>query len=161
MASFRMCPKCRNAVPHNASQCPHCGHSPQPLDAQTLVERRRRRRAVLILAPILVVAWMIYAYRVQNQPVEVKRPPSRHGTLSAQVMCQNFVKRLLVSPASAEFSHGSELIARRVVDSTYVVDGYVDSQNAFGATLRRRYHCQTSYVGGGTWRPDSVSFSPW
>lgn len=68
--------------------------------------------------------------------------------------CQEAVKRYLKSPGSAKF--GGESVTAR---DPYVVTGWVDSQNGFGALVRNRYYCRA--WRGETWRAEDPSFSDW
>jgi hypothetical protein len=81
-----------------------------------------------------------------------------HGdAYSAQLMCeQHFVKDKLLAPASAKFSPDSETNAISYGNEVWIVTGYVDSQNAFGAMLRSPYTCTVKYVGKDTWHLESV-----
>jgi hypothetical protein len=78
---------------------------------------------------------------------------SPHRETEAFVMCQNPVRRQLRSPSTAKFPFISDRAVR--VNHTglgqYSVDGYLDAQNAFGATVRTRWNCQIHYTGTG-WR---------
>ena len=80
--------------------------------------------------------------------------------ISAWVMAQEFVKRKLKSPGSADF--GSLLgdyqkpssCVTYLGDREYRVKGWVDAQNAFGAKLRNHFVLKLKHVGGADdeWR---------
>jgi hypothetical protein len=55
---------------------------------------------------------------------------------TAQNSCESMVKEQLKSPSTASFSNEDEEGTNPVI-----VTGDVDSQNAFGATLRSTFHC--------------------
>jgi hypothetical protein len=60
--------------------------------------------------------------------------------ISAFVMSQEFVKRRLRAPSTADFpSWPSEYTSRALGDCKYQVASYVDAQNGFGAMIRSRY----------------------
>ena len=69
---------------------------------------------------------------------------------SAYVMAQKFVKTRLKAPASADFPRllDSEVRVQYLGACTHEVRGYVDAQNAFGATLRTRYYVKLSNAKG-------------
>jgi len=75
--------------------------------------------------------------------------PDRGDAIGAQVICENFVEDRLRSPSSADFS-GTE--ARHVRGPVWIVAGQVDSDNAFGASIRNTYICKVSYLGNDRWR---------
>jgi len=59
--------------------------------------------------------------------------------ITAYVMSQEFVKRQLRAPSTAEFPWATEISTRALGDCKYQIVAYVDAQNAFGAMLRTRY----------------------
>jgi hypothetical protein len=70
----------------------------------------------------------------------------------AAAMCQEFVKKRLKSPGSADFPSNTDTTT--VSDSKpwkYKVNAYVDSQNGFGAKVRNDYVCTISTKGDGNW----------
>lgn len=48
-------------------------------------------------------------------------------------------------------------LVRWFSNSDYIVAGYVDAQNAFGAMLRWSFICATSSQGNNQWRPDGIA----
>jgi hypothetical protein len=48
-------------------------------------------------------------------------------------------------------------LVRRFSRSDYVVAGYVDAQNSFGAMLRSSFICMTSRTGSDQWQSDGVA----
>lgn len=64
---------------------------------------------------------------------------------TAFVMSQDFVKRQLRSPSTADFpfvNADGVSVSRITADDgrcAFTVRGYVDAQNGFGATIRQRY----------------------
>lgn len=84
---------------------------------------------------------------------------SRHGETMAFIMSQEFVKRQLKSPSTAEFPR----ITANGVKSTwqgecnFQVIAFVDAQNSFGAVLRSRYIALLEYYpSSDEWRAKSV-----
>lgn len=73
---------------------------------------------------------------------------------SSAVMCEGFVKKRLKSPGSAEFSGVSDTKIKTISNKKpwrYLVTGYVDSQNSFGAKVRNNYTCDISTKDDDTW----------
>lgn len=60
----------------------------------------------------------------------------------AEVACEDFVKDRLKSPGTAEFS---ETFTTSQADGSWEVEGAVDSENAFGGTMRNTYTCTVRY----------------
>lgn len=70
----------------------------------------------------------------------------------ARTDCRGFVEAQLKSPASAEFS--DEQVSQD--GDRYVVNGVVDADNAFGASLRNEFRCEVAINGN---RTDLVSLT--
>lgn len=71
----------------------------------------------------------------------------------AIAMTKEFVKRRLKAPASADFASTLNHQANRSVDGAWVVTGYVEAQNSFGAQIRTRYVCKLKRVDdSGNWQ---------
>lgn len=65
----------------------------------------------------------------------------------AWLMSQHFLESKLTSPATADFP--SRYSRCDIVnDSTFWLEGYVDSQNAYGAVLRTDFQIKVMYTGG-------------
>ena len=62
----------------------------------------------------------------------------------ARVYVWEFVKQRLNSPHTADFSY----LDMKKVSGVWVTDGYVDSQNMYGATMRNYFHCEVQYRNG-------------
>ena len=63
------------------------------------------------------------------------------------VAAKDYIKNLLVSPASAKFSTTPIIRSKKESEGIFVyhIDSYVDSQNAFGAVLRTRFSVSVRY----------------
>ncbi|PJZ87450.1 hypothetical protein [Leptospira levettii] len=75
----------------------------------------------------------------------------------AKSMCQEFIKKSLKSPKSAEFSSITETriieLEKGPENYTFQVTGYVDAQNSFGAQIRTNYICKIgSSKGTDNWQ---------
>ncbi|WP_424216363.1 hypothetical protein ACN20G_29945 (plasmid) [Streptomyces sp. BI20] len=77
--------------------------------------------------------------------------------------CEDYVRDKLKAPASAQFSPEDET---GVYPHTlgpdewkYEINGYVDSQNGFGAMIRGNYRCliSTDGTGGDSWDVKSLN----
>ena len=58
---------------------------------------------------------------------------------------KEFVSNRLKSPATADYPNISKTIYHQV-DDVWVFNGYVDSQNSFGALIRTYFVCGVEYV---------------
>ena len=72
-------------------------------------------------------------------------------------MCKKEVTSLLKAPSTASFPWYDEPnVAKRDKAPGYVVKGYVDAQNSFGATLRNHWICTAEPLGDKRWKVDAA-----
>jgi len=69
-------------------------------------------------------------------------------TSNAFIIAKDFVKNRLKSPSSADFPFDDYRANVDTSTNTYVVQSYVDAQNAFGANLRSNWVIKMRYKGG-------------
>lgn len=98
---------------------------------------------------IIVLLFVIIAAVVSAFSGDDDGDSSGSNEIGAEVMCEEFVKERLKSPASAEFSD-TRSISTGTPDE-YEVTGSVDSENGFGAMLRSSYECTIRDNGDDTW----------
>jgi hypothetical protein len=104
---------------------------------------------------IMAVAFVLMFFFVFIPVSKHASKPQRHdGPFEAQVMAQQFVKDGLKSPSTAHFGYTGQLLdnIKRLDDGTFVVKGWVDAQNSFGAIIRTHYVLKLKYVGSQNWR---------
>lgn len=67
--------------------------------------------------------------------------PTEDAKYGAQSVCQDFVKKRLKAPSTADFS---ETTANESTTNPglWIVKGAVDAENSFGANLRNTYRCK-------------------
>ncbi|WP_208183590.1 hypothetical protein [Shewanella algae] len=91
--------------------------------------------------------------------------PAEPTESMAYIQCKKAVSHVLKAPSTAEFGSYSDSIVtpiKTVTDSygsiskTFLVVGYVDSQNGFGAMIRSKYTCQITGEPGNLWSTDSI-----
>jgi len=92
-------------------------------------------------------------------PSEPAAPKAAHDSIGAWVMCEAFVKDRLKSPASADFGgvfsgdyQDPNTHAVHLGDGKYKCNGFVDSQNSFGGTVRSNFQLTVQHKGGDKWR---------
>ncbi len=85
-----------------------------------------------------------------------KPSPCGGGKSMAYIMSQNFVKRQLKSPSTAQFPLSASY-ATEIGECHYAIRSYVDAQNAFGGTIRNRYSVEMKYQSGDkTWQATNL-----
>lgn len=126
-----------------------------PRGAQAAVGTGCLTKIILWTFGISIVAGAILAL-LPSPPGQTMRETIGDGP-EAAVMCHEFLKDRLKSPATANFQPVRDSDISRVQDS-WRVRSYVDSQNGFGAMLRTTYTCQVTYQPGTKkWRLDDLT----
>lgn len=117
---------------------------PAPIQAAPPEKKRNSGVGCLILiAVVVLIAISIYScgsnYN-KNQPPEeaITRPNGeRVDKYLAQVLCENKIKDMLVSPTSAKFGRPEWVKTA----NRWKVTSTLDSQNSFGAMIRSEWVC--------------------
>jgi hypothetical protein len=98
------------------------------------------------------VAKSIEEYRntpVKGKTIESSGMTSKDFASKAFTISQDFVKRNLKSPKSADFPlldySWSDLDE---MDNIIIIKSYVDAQNAYGADIRQTYYTKLQFIGG-------------
>lgn len=106
----------------------------------------------LVLIVLVVILGMIFS------PGE--KSDERDWALEAYFVAQDFVTTQLKAPGTAKFPLSTDpavTITRRD-NGAWLISGYVDAQNSFGALIRTRYICSVKEGSGGKWRLEEFSF---
>lgn len=80
---------------------------------------------------------------------------------TAYIMMQDFVERRLRSPKSAEFPNpliGPHQHVKHIGDHTYLIDSWVDADNAFSASIRTRFVGKVRQVSDDEWHLVELNF---
>ena len=83
----------------------------------------------------------------------------------AYIHCKHYVEQRLKAPSSADFSSLSNSNVTQLKQTRrggkneikYLVTGYVDAQNSFGAKIRNNYSCTVTGKTGGEWGLNDIS----
>jgi|SRR3972149_4769039 len=67
----------------------------------------------------------------------------------------------LKSPSTASFGNQQMEDCFSGTRNFYSFNGWVDSQNAMGATIRTRVKCDVIKSDSGKWEVHQIEFSPW
>ncbi|WP_142459659.1 hypothetical protein [Geodermatophilus aquaeductus] len=89
---------------------------------------------------VLAVIGLVVAACVSNMNDDNKSSGGGRDEIGAGVACEEFVKRQLRAPATADFPNFQEYVVTGSGDQ-YTVQGYVDAQNGFGALIRSDWSC--------------------
>ena len=120
--------------------------------------------AVLLLAAIPIAIYTCSGPRSTKSadPTALVAAQKNDRAILAWTMAEGFVKRELKSPGSADFGGLMTEYQRpaehvvELADNHYVVSGWVDSQNAFGAKVRSTFRVRLHQLpGGDQWQLDA------
>jgi hypothetical protein len=143
---MRLCAKCGKPLPRYVKSTSSYCHACDPVSSRSLMSRRWFRKlliysALFVAVMTLSVMWENFWSRISSQPnlvlIRVKVIDS----------CQQELQKSLKAPSTAKFSSYSETEVAKADADTYLVNGWVDAQNSFGAVLRARYFCTAGKSG--------------
>lgn len=123
--------------------------------------------AVLLLWQFAYIPWMTQTDKQtakteqKQQPIAQKKAPKKHvpTKTEASVMAEQFVRKSLKAPSTADFPWYNPDHVKYRGDNTWVVHSYVDAQNSFGAKLRTWYICELKYMGNKEWKCISLALN--
>ncbi|MCW8811019.1 MAG: hypothetical protein OQJ93_01955 [Ignavibacteriaceae bacterium] len=89
-------------------------------------------------------------------------PDNFNTPRNAFYISKQFVEDKLKAPSTAEFPYYNDrnvsVIKVNGTTNQYIVKGYVDSQNSFGAMIRTRYICTVRHKYDSTWELVDLQF---
>lgn len=108
--------------------------------------------------PVLIVALLFigagyWAWPGESKQEKTSKVAFDHKAMEvdAYVMSQEFIKKQLKAPATADFPLGSDGHVKYMGDSVFYIESYVDAQNSFGANLRNNYSGTIKFKGNDNW----------
>lgn len=152
------CPLCGAMIPSNALRCSHCAGD---LDKEDLKEKMKKQArtmktvvAVITVLFFVFIVWIVgYSYN-DNPSGGTATRENRTSESMAFIQSQDYVKKILKSPSTADFPLTD--YSHRNNGNVYTITSYVDSQNGFGAMIRSDYTATLRYLGG-----DDANSSSW
>lgn len=144
----KKCPHCQTEVDPKASICPHCRGK---IYQWTFTKK-------FIAVGICLIAFFAFigSFSSSSSPSTPATNPAASREIDSMVFGEYVIKELLKSPSTAEFTKTKayELTDQKDV---WVVNGYVDSQNGFGAMIRSSWEVQLDYRDGKAGEIKSVT----
>jgi hypothetical protein len=144
------CAECKTKVSSKADSCPQCG-APIPKSS-----KYASIGCLIFWLPIFVLLWRCEGSPPENAEMRRSRycNSAIEGRLLAHIEAEDFVKGRLRAPATADFQAYN---ATNIGGCNFVVKGYVDAQNGFGAKLRSAYVVELEYFPErNTWSASRV-----
>lgn len=122
------------------------------------------KRVLLIVIVLIAGIYVTGKCSDKNRRAEAVKETSwqsSDNSRDAFYMMQEFVKRNLKSPSTADFPsyYSNEHMVHKSGDKIYTVRSYVDSQNAFGAMLRTSFIGEIKQTGKEKWMLVSLNFT--
>jgi len=148
-----VCKKCKGKVAANIAKCPHCGVD-NPADSLMV--------KIITFVFVVLVGWGVVSFfGSSSEPKQLEQPTESY----AYVHCKYNVEQRLKSPSTADFGSINQTAISQLRkgmrgkkhEIQYLVTGYVDSQNSFGAMLRSTYRCKITGQTGGKWYVNDIS----
>lgn len=134
----KICPHCKEEINKEASRCPHCHGK--------IYVWTTGRKIVLGLA-ILSIFLLIITGSFNKTTTPNQQSNQDQREIQSIVFAKEVIKDTLKAPATATFEnvHAYELSNLKDV---WAVNGYVDSENSYGAKLRNIWEVQLDYRDG-------------
>ena len=107
-------------------------------------------RAKLALV-VVVVVLALAALACGGTPA-----PDVGNRYGAQVVCEKFVTKQLVAPATAKFASPDSVTKLSGTKDSWRVVGHVDAENRMGALLRLSYTCDVAYQKNDNWQLEDL-----
>lgn len=122
-----------------------------PPTNDTLEPKYKRRRiiALVIIAVLFIGGWVLAIAQIDGQSSGGGSGGGDVKTVSEYYLYSNAktaVKARLKNPSTAEFETSPDIYILK--DNQYRVEGYVDSQNDFGAMVRNNFSVVIKYEYG-------------
>lgn len=167
------CPICQFKQPEDGrTTCEICGASIfQEKPKKEKKERKKMTEAGKLALGISFVVFLVLGYtwyQKHNEPASPQwfharqlppAPPAprkdRQKTVDkyvAYAIATEFVEDRLLAPKTADFPSFRPEAVQQVNYDTWIVNSYVDSQNAFGAMIRTHYRAKVMVLGDGSWK---------
>jgi hypothetical protein len=133
------CKECGKEVSKKAEACPHCGFKPKRTSLFTWIV------TIFVGIPILI---SVIIAGGQSSSSEPKTPEQMAAELASQratyarIIAEQSISKQLKAPSTADFSGYSETQVAKLKNggpNDWIVMGFVDAQNDFGAKLRNNY----------------------
>lgn len=156
----KKCKHCAMLIPSEAKICPYC-RKKQPMQFNT--------RKTMIVLGIFLFLGIIGNLTNKNQ-----RPPAQptqeeiaakkdfSDSIDAQVYAKEYIKQRLKAPSTAKWQDSADVAVAKIEGSKnkWLVQGYVDSQNSYGAMLRMQYWVTLRKSSNGTWSVIKLQTQP-
>ena len=107
-----------------------------------------------ITSLVVLGTFLFLAFGSAEEGPETKSNREKYGDkISAWVAAEQFIENQLKSPSTADFGwQSTDECVTDLGGGTYRVKGWVDAQNAFGATVRTDFVLTVRCTGNDRWQ---------
>jgi len=162
MEGQKKCNYCAMMIPKDAKICPFCR---KKLQVSPII-----KYGLLILLILWIIGKIAYnnagsEYKSVSalSPEQIAAKQQAHDNIEARSWAKIYVQNFLKAPSTAKFQSTADFIVSLVTDKNgkpikdvWVVEGYVDAQNSFGAMLRNQFTIKLQKVGDNKWIPLNI-----
>lgn len=153
----KKCPHCKTEIDWEASRCPNC-------HGKVYVWTSGKK----ILVTILIALFFIGIFNMNSSTpsssstsTSVSTPSPEQAKKDREIMsivfAKSVIEKTLKAPSTAKFVDVQAYELSNLKD-VWAVNGYVDSQNSFGAMIRSQWEVQLDYRDGKGGTVKSVLF---
>ena len=107
------------------------------------LESKEKRNVIIFVGILILIGYWIFKPSSENSEELLSE---KYSKSTALIESRQFIEKRLKAPSTADFSYESEKSVEKINDTTFLVTGYVDSENSFGAKLRNNYSCKIVYL---------------
>lgn len=134
-----MCPHCKKEIDLMATRCSFC-------QGKMYVWTKGKKITAIILAVFIFSAFS-GIFSDKNTSTKNESAQINEKETQSIVFAENKIENILKSPSTAKFVEVKAYELSNMKD-VWAVNGYVDSQNSFGATIRNQWEVQLDYRDG-------------
>lgn len=150
------CRECGKEISTQAAACPHCGcpvwqpteGTPPKLEPEK--KTGGEDRWIFVAIAVIVLLCILFGTRAGTGKTGGGSPKS-YSTADYKSVCYSLaeeqVKKHLKAPSTASFCRMSEASFSKDEENTYVMTGWVDAENSFGAKLRSNWGIKVKVSG--------------
>ena len=106
----------------------------KPTKEDIVKSKKEKIRKIIISIAVFIGSFILFFVVVDN---DRNAAPDKRD---AWVIASKFVQGEMKSPTTAEFPRYDKSFVKDLGDCTFEVNGYVDGQNSFGATIRNNFN---------------------
>lgn len=121
-----------------------------------------KRSAIISIGGGFIAACVAAIIVGPSKPVGATAWQSEDESTMAYIAMEDFVKRRLKAPSTAEFPgvfDGRTEHVKSLGDQRYIISSYVDAQNAFGGMMRNSFRGEVQQTSPDRWQLNSLTLS--